>query len=131
MPNGSGPTPLVDNLPVGACVEIPVWVSSKGLESVRVGPLPSSVAMLTGLSSQIEEMAVEGILEGDPRKIFQAILHDPLASSVLSMAEIREMVNEMFAANVEHLPTFSSYEVEGERPMRLLAEPPMEPIPAD
>ena len=87
--------------------------------------------MLTGLSAQIEEMAMEGILEGDPRKIFQAILHDPLTTAVLTMAEIREMVNEMFAANIEHLPTFSSYQVEGDRPMRLLKEVQPEPIAAD
>ena len=107
MPNDG----LVDNLPSAACVEIPVWASRSGLESVRVGPLPASVAMLTGLSSQLEEMAVEGILEGDPRKIFQAILHDPLTAAVLSMAEIRTMVDEMFAINREHLPTFSHFSV--------------------
>ncbi len=117
MPNDG----LVDNLPQGACVEIPVWASRDGLQSVRVGSLPSSVAMLTGLTSQIEEMAVQGILEGDPRKIFQAILHDPLSSAVLTMAEIREMVNEMFAANRDYLPTFRHFEVEGDRPMHLLA----------
>ena len=131
VPNGSGETPLVDNLPVGACVEIPVWASKNGLESVRVGPLPSSVAMLTGLSAQIEEMSIEGILEGDPRKIFQAILHDPLTTAVLTMAEIRDMVNQMFQANIEHLPTFSTYEVEGDRPMRLLPEARAEPAMAD
>lgn len=117
MPNDG----LVDNLPRNACVEIPVWASRDGLQSVRVGNLPPSVAMLTGLTSQIEEMAVQGILEGDPRKIFQAILHDPLSSAVLTMAEIREMVNEMFAMNRDYLPTFRHFEVEGDRPMRLLA----------
>jgi len=117
MPNDG----LVDNLPRNACVEIPVWASRDGLQSVRVGSLPSSVAMLTGLTSQIEEMAVQGILEGDPRKIFQAILHDPLSSAVLTMSEIREMVNEMFAANRDYLPTFRHFEVEGDRPMHLLA----------
>ncbi|HRJ41925.1 MAG TPA: hypothetical protein PL105_08595, partial [Caldilineaceae bacterium] len=61
------------------------------------------------------------ILEGDPRKIFQAILHDPLSSAVLTMAEIREMVNEMLAMNRDYLPTFRHFEVEGDRPMHLLA----------
>ena len=98
---------------------------------MQVGPLPASVAMLTGLSAQIEELAVEGITEGDPRKIFQAILHDPLTTAVLSMAEIREMVNEMLAANVEHLPTFDRFEVEGDSPMRLLTESQPEPVAAD
>ena len=111
---------LLDNLPRNACVEVPVWASRDGLQSVRVGSLPPSVAMLTGLTSQLEEMAVEGILEGDPRKIFQAILHDPLSSAVLTMAEIREMVNEMFDVNRDCLPTFRHFEVEGDRPMHLL-----------
>ena len=53
--------------------------------------------MLTGITSQIEEMAVEGVLTGDPRLVYQAIAHDPLTAAVLSLAEIKQMVNEMFA----------------------------------
>ena len=101
---------LISNLPAGACVEVPIWASKKGLEPVRVGDLPAPVAMLTRLSSEIEEMAVEGALEGDPTKIYQAIAHDPLTASVLSLREIRQMVNEMFAANRDYLPTFTRYE---------------------
>ncbi len=101
---------LVDNLPEGACVEVPVWASRKGLEPVRVGSLPESVQMLTNLQSSIEEMAVEGCLEGDPVKIYRAIAHDPLTASVLSLREIRQMVNEMFCANRDHLPIFSHFE---------------------
>jgi alpha-galactosidase len=101
---------LIDNLPQGACVEVPVWVSKKGLQPVRVGALPPSVAMLTGLTSQIEELAVEGCLSGDPTLVYQAIAHDPLTSAVLSLAEARQMVNEMFAINRAHLPTFKHFE---------------------
>ena len=103
-------TGLISNLPTGACVEVPLWASKKGLEAVRVGALPAPVAMMTRLSSEIEEMAVEGALEGDPTKVYQAIAHDPLTASVLSLREIRQMVNEMFAANRDHLPTFKHYE---------------------
>jgi alpha-galactosidase len=67
--------------------------------------------MLTGLSAQIEEMAVEGALSGNPRQVFQAILHDPLTASVLSMAEIKEMVNCMFAQNQAYLPQFKHLSV--------------------
>jgi alpha-galactosidase len=102
---------LVTNLPEGCCVEVPVWASRKGLESVRVGALPDQCAMLTGLSAQIEEMAVEGALTGNPRKVFQAILHDPLTAAVLSMGEIKEMVNCMFAQNKEYLPQFKNLTV--------------------
>jgi alpha-galactosidase len=112
---------LIDNLPQGSCVEIPVWTSKKGFEPVRVGSLPPSVALLTNINAQVEELAIEGILQGDPRKIFQAIAHDPLTAAVLSLAEIRQMVDEMLEINKEHLPTFKHFKVEGDRPMRLLS----------
>lgn len=104
-------TGLITNLPQNACVEVPVWASRKGLTPVYVGELPPQVAAITGLTSITEEMAVEGCLSGDPRLIYQAIVYDPLTASMLSLAEIRTMVNEMFAKNREHLPTFTHFEV--------------------
>jgi alpha-galactosidase len=104
-------TGLITNLPQGACVEVPVWASKKGLTPTYVGALPPSIAMLTGITSQLEELAVEGALTGNPRLIYQAIAHDPLTASVLSLAEIKTMVNEMFAKNREYLPTFEHFEV--------------------
>jgi len=110
--NGNVPnTSLVTNLPQGACVEVPVWVSRKGFEPVHVGALPPQCATLTNLTAQIEEMAVEGALTGDPRLIFQAIAYDPLTSAVLSLAEIKQMVNQMFAQNKDYLPNFKRFTV--------------------
>ncbi|GAB4118838.1 MAG: alpha-glucosidase/alpha-galactosidase [Roseiflexaceae bacterium] len=102
---------LIDNLPQGACVEVPVWASRNGFEAIRVGALPAQVAMLTGLTSQLEELAVEGCLTGNPRLVYQAIAHDPLTSAVLSLAEAKQMTNEMFAQNRNHLPTFQHFTV--------------------
>ena len=104
-------TNLVTNLPPNACVEVPVWASRKGLSPVHVGALPPSCAVLTNLTSTIEEMAVEAALTGDPRLVFQAIAHDPLTAAVLSLAEIKQMVNEMFQQNRAHLPQFKHFEV--------------------
>lgn len=102
--NGNVPNlGLVDNLPRQACVEVPVWASRDGLEAVAVGPLPTSVAPLTGLYSQIEEMAVEGILNGDRRLIYQAVAYSPLSAAVCSLAEIQSMVDELFAVNKPYL----------------------------
>jgi len=110
--NGNVPnTGLVTNLTEGACVEVPVWVSRKGFEPVHVGALPPQCAALTNLTAQIEEMAVEGALTGDPRLVFQAIAYDPLTSAVLSLAEIKQMVNQMFAQNKAFLPNFKSLAV--------------------
>jgi alpha-galactosidase len=105
--NGNVPnTGLVTNLPQDACVEVPVWASRKGFEPVHVGALPPQCAPLTNLTAQTEEMAVEGALTGNPRLIFQAITYDPLTSAVLSLAEIRQMVNQMFEQNKAYLPHF-------------------------
>jgi len=110
--NGNVPnTGLVTNLPQGACVEVPVWASRKGLSPVHVGALPPQCAALTNLSSTTEEMAVEAALTGDPRLVFQAIALDPLTAAVLSLAEIKTMVNEMFRQNRDYLPQFTHFEV--------------------
>lgn len=103
---------LISNLPATACVEVPVWASKKGLSPVHVGALPPSVAMLTGLTSQLEELAIEGALTGDPRMVYQAIAHDPLTAAVLSLQEIKTMVNEMFAKNRDYLPQFKHFVVD-------------------
>ena len=103
--NGNVPNRnLIPNLPDGACVEVPVWASAEGLEAVAVGPLPTPVAPLTNLYSQIEEMAVEAALTGDRRLVHQAVAYAPLSAAVLSLAEIREMVDELFAVNEDYLP---------------------------
>lgn len=97
---------LVDNLPEGCCVEVPVLASKRGLSPMHVGSLPKHLAALTGLNAQCEELAVEGAITGDPRKVFHAICLDPLTSAVLSLEEIKQMVDEMFEANKEWLPQF-------------------------
>ena len=97
---------LVDNLPDGACVEVPVLASHRRLEPIRVGRLPDSCAILTNLSAQTEMMAVEGCIRGDREPVYQAIAHDPLTASKLSLAETRKMVDEMFRKNRAHLPHF-------------------------
>lgn len=104
-------TKLITNLPEGACVEVPVVVDRGGFHPIYVGALPAECALLTGLSSGIEELAIEGSLAGDPVAIYRAIAHDPLTSAVLSLAEIRQMTNELFARHKDYLPQFKQYTV--------------------
>ena len=105
--NGNVPnTGLITNLPQGACVEVPVVAGRKGFMPVHVGALPASVVMLTNLSAQIEMLAVEGSFRGDAEMVYQAIAHDPLTATRLSLREIRKMTAEMFAKNKAYLPQF-------------------------
>jgi alpha-galactosidase len=110
--NGNVPnTRLITNLPENACVEVPVFVDRGGFHPVHVGALPPQCVTLTHTSVMVEEMAVEAALTGDPRLVFQAIAHDPLTAAVLSLAEIKTMVNEMLEQNQPHLPQFKKFRV--------------------
>ncbi|MBN1266899.1 MAG: alpha-galactosidase [Anaerolineales bacterium] len=102
---------LISNLPENACVEVPVWVDRSGFQPVQVGPLPSETALLTQLSSGIEELAIQASLSGDPVLVYRAIAHDPLTAAVLSLREIKDMTNELFAQHRDYLPQFSVHEV--------------------
>jgi alpha-galactosidase len=98
---------LIDNLPQGACVEVPVLASKRGLSPEHVGPLPDHLAILVNTSSRCEELAVQAALEGDPRKVYHAICMDPLTSAVLSLSEIKQMTDEMLKKNEPYLPQFA------------------------
>ncbi len=110
--NGNVPnTSLITNLPEDACVEVPVFVDQAGFHPEHVGPLPPQCAALVHVNVMVEEMAVEAALTGNPRLVFQSVAYDPLTAAVLSLAEIKEMVNEMFHQNRDHLPQFKHLEV--------------------
>lgn len=99
---------LIDNLPEGCCVEVPILASKRGLDAIHVGPLPAQLALMNNITARCEELAVEGCLAGDPTMVYHAIAFDPLTSAVLSLAEIKSMVDEMFAANKDWLPQFKT-----------------------
>jgi len=110
--NGNVPnTHLINNLPQGACVEVPVLVDKAGFHPIHVGDLPPQCALITQLNSGIEEMAITAGLTGDPMMVYHAIAHDPLTAAVLSLEEIKQMVNEMFAQNQPYLPQFKQIKV--------------------
>jgi len=102
---------IITNLPEGACVEVPIVVDKAGFHPIHVGALPPETALLTQLSSGIEELAIQASLAGDPTLVYRAICHDPLTASVLSLAEIRQMTNELFTQHKEYLPQFKHHQV--------------------
>jgi len=105
--NGNMPNKqLITNLPEEACVEIPVFVDRGGFHSTHVGDLPSQCVTLNHVSVMVEEMAVEAALTGDARLVYHAIAYDPLTAAVLSLAEIKSMVNDMFQQYKDYLPNF-------------------------
>ncbi len=101
---------LITNITQDTCVEVPVLCSRNQLKPIKVGDLPPQLAAIIGFSAQLESMAVEGSLSGDPKLVYQAVAYDPLTASVLSLAEIKEMVKEMFEQNRDYLPQFKTFD---------------------
>ena len=110
--NGNVPnTNLITNLPEDVCVEMPVFVDKAGFHPEHVGALPPQCVALNHINVMVEEMAVEASLTGDPNMVFHSIAYDPLTAAVLSLAEIKDMVNEMLQQNRDYLPQFKHFKV--------------------
>lgn len=101
----------IRNVMENACVEVPVVATKHGIHSTQQITLPDHLALMVDHSARIEELAVQGAIQGDPNMIFEAILFDPLTSSVCSMEEIRNMVQEMFNQNAAYLTYFKSLKI--------------------
>lgn len=96
----------ITNIDNGACVEIPVIATEEGIKPLGKIKLPQHLAILVGNSARIEELVVQAAIMKDKTMIYQAILFDPLTSSVCSMQEIHDMVDEMFEKNAPYLKYF-------------------------
>ena len=92
---------LITNLLEGSVVEVPCMVDKGGIHPCFVGALPPQCASLNRLNVNVQEMAVRGIVEKDKKKVLQSILLDPLTFSILSIDEIKEMVDELFKVELK------------------------------
>ena len=81
------------------------------INAIHVGELPPQLAALVQQSVNVEEMAVEAALTGNPELVYHATIYDPLSAAVLSLAEIKKMVQEMLLKNRHHLPQFKSLKI--------------------
>ena len=93
---------LITNLPEGCCVEVPCVVDKLGIHPCHVGDLPDQCAALIQTNINVQRLAVKAILEGDSEAATHAVMLDPLTSSILPLADIRAMFDEMMAAQPEY-----------------------------
>jgi alpha-galactosidase len=97
---------LITNLPEDCCVEVPVFVDGQGFHPTHVGALPTVCAALCRSNISVQELAVEAALKGDYEAAYQACLLDPVTAAALAPHEIRNMVDELFEAEMRWLPQF-------------------------
>ncbi len=102
--NGNVPNEgLISNLPYHAVVEVPIMTDAMGLHPCQIGALPPALAGLNSSNLFVQELAVKGFIEKNREYIYQAVQLDPLTAAVLPLVQIREMVDEMFAADAEYM----------------------------
>jgi alpha-galactosidase len=97
-------TGLIENLPQGACVEVPCLVDDTGLNPVHLGELPPQLAALNRTFLNVGGLTVRAALEGDPDLVRQAALLDPNTAATLSPERIWELCDELTAAHGDLLP---------------------------
>ena len=106
--NGNVPNNgLVDNLPYGSCVEVPILIDDLGFHPISVGELPPQCASLSRANIAVQEMGVEAVLNRSREAAFHAVALDPLTGAVLSLGEIRSMFDEIWSAHGDELREYS------------------------
>ena len=91
-------TGLITNLPEGCCVEVPCLVDGRGVHPCYVGDLPPQLAALNRSNVSVIELAVRAVLDKDRDAAFHACAVDPLDAAVLPLDKIRDMFEELWAA---------------------------------
>ena len=95
---------LIDNLPAGACVEVPCVVDRSGVRPTHVGSLPPQLAALNRTFANVCELTVRAALEGKPEHVYHAAMLDPNTGASLTLDEIESLVVELRVAHGDSLP---------------------------
>jgi alpha-galactosidase len=98
---------LIDNLPEGACVEVPCLVDRSGVQPTRVGALPAQCAALNRTFLNVVELTVRAALEGNREHVYHAAMLDPNASGSLDLDTIRTICDELIEAHGAALPALA------------------------
>lgn len=122
---------MITNLPDDCCAEGPIYADAMGLHRTIVGELPPQLAALNMTNINVQRLTVRAGYSGDPEEVVHAAALDPLTSSVLTLAEIREMVSEMLEAEREWLPQFEGKRLAIKKDIVIPKDVVRAPVPVD
>jgi alpha-galactosidase len=97
---------LIDNLPAGCSVEVPVLVDKSGLQPTRIGSLPPQLAALIQTNVNVQALTVEAALTRKREYIYHAAMLDPHTAAELDLDQIWHMVDELIEAHGSMLPAY-------------------------
>ena len=97
---------IIDNLPRGCAVEVPVVVDRNGVQPTKIGQLPVQLAALIRTNVNVHELTVEAALTGKLEHIYHAAMLDPHTAAELDPDQIMALVDDLIKAHAEWLPEY-------------------------
>ena len=97
---------IITNLPPDCCVEVPCLTDATGVRPCHVGNLPPQLAALNMSNIAVQRLAVEAVLERSREKAYHAVALDPLSATQCSLAQMRAMFDELWAADAPWLTEY-------------------------
>jgi alpha-galactosidase len=97
---------LIDNLPQGCCVEVPVLVDKSGLQPTHIGKMPPHLAAMQQTNINVQSLVVEAALTRKREHIYHAAMLDPHTAAELSLDQIWSLVDELIEAHGDMLPKY-------------------------
>lgn len=91
------------DLPPDVCVEVPACIYRDRIETLPIGPMPSSVRGLVQSVKNYEELTVEAALSGDQRMAIAALMVNPL---VASYPRARAYMDRLLENERDYIPMF-------------------------
>jgi alpha-galactosidase len=95
---------LINNLPDGCCVEVPVLVDKSGLQPTKIGNLPPHLAAMMQTNINVQAMTVEAALTGKREHVYHAAAFDPHTAAELSLDQIWNLCDDLIAAHGSMIP---------------------------
>lgn len=97
-------TGQIPNLPTGAIVETPGWLSAQGALPLAFPPLPKTIEELCRRECVRTEICVEAAVSGDRKLALQALLLDPMINDI---DQAKAILDDFLTSFAEYLPQFA------------------------
>ena len=97
---------LIDNLPDGCCVEVPILVDKNGLQPTAIGALPIQLAAMMQTNINVQALTVEAAITRKREYIYHAAMLDPHTSAELDLDQIWHLVDDLIEAHGDWLPEY-------------------------
>jgi len=97
---------LIENLPEGCCVEVPILVDKNGLQPTAIGTLPIQLAAMMQTNINVQALTVEAAITRKREYIYHAAMLDPHTSAELDLDQIWHLVDDLIEAHGDWLPEY-------------------------